>query len=66
MDTEYHVIALDPTPDLTPDTPAWKRYDDEIERRKIELGEIILKQAGDEHMARWFDVTKVVDKEQPK
>lgn len=62
-DTEYHVIALDPTPNLTPDTPAWKRYDDEIARREIDLGEIILKQASDEHFARWFDVTKIVDKE---
>lgn len=62
-DTEYHVMPLDPTPDLTPDTPAWKRYDDEIARREIDLGEIILRQASDEHMARWFDVTKVVDKE---
>ncbi len=62
-DTEYHVIALDATPDLGPATPAWKRYDDELDRRKIDLSDIILKQAGDEHMARWFDVTKNVDKD---
>lgn len=62
-DTDYHVIPLDPTPDLAPGTPAWKRYDDEIERRKIDLSEIILKQASDEHIARWFDPTKAIDKE---
>lgn len=62
-DTDYHIIPLDPTPDLAPGTSSWSRYDDELARREIDLSEIILKQASDEHMARWFDVTKNVDKE---
>lgn len=61
-DTEYHVVPLDPTPDLAPGTPAWQRYDEEIARRGIDLSEIIFKDASDDHIARWFDVTKVVDK----
>jgi hypothetical protein len=62
-DTDYHIMPLNPTPDLAPGTDAWKRYTDELERREIDLGEIILRQASDEHYARWFDPTKNVDKE---
>lgn len=62
-DTDYHIMPLNPTPDLAPGTPAWQRYTDEVERREIDLGEIILKQASDEHYARWFDPTKNVDKD---
>jgi hypothetical protein len=62
-DTDYHIMPLNPTPDLAPGTPGWERYESELKRREIDLGEIILKQASEEHYARWFDVTKNVDKD---
>lgn len=67
-DTEYQVLMLDPVDDtdgqpLKPGSPGWKRYDDVLAAREVDLVKIVLKQASDEHYARWFDRTKQVDKD---
>lgn len=59
---EYHTLAIDPIPGLAPGEEAWKRYTDELERREIDLEDIVLKQASAEHYAQWFDPTKKVEK----
>lgn len=60
---EYHVLPAEPVPGLMPGEEGWSRYTDELKRRKIDLAEIVLKQASDEWYARWFDVTKSVTKD---
>jgi hypothetical protein len=68
-ETEYHLLAADPIRDangketLNPSTPAWKRYTDALAERKIDLEQLVLGQASDEYYAKWFDVTKQVDKD---
>lgn len=67
-DTEYQVLAIDPTEEadgqiLKPGSPGWKRYEQVLADREVNLTEIVLKQASDEHYARWFDRTKQVGKD---
>lgn len=62
-DTDYHSLPLDPVPGVAPGTEAWQRYEQSLAERKISLEDIVLKQAGDEHYARWFDTSKEVSEE---
>lgn len=62
-DTEYHIMPVDKVPGLEPGTEKWKVYEDLLKEREIVLDDIVLKQASDEHYARFFDPTKTVDKD---
>lgn len=62
-DTTYGITAMDATPELAPGTEAWKVYEDVLAERGVDLEKIVIGQADDLYYARWFDVTKAVDKE---
>lgn len=59
----FDPFPLPATPDHAPGTESWKRYTDELERRKISLEELVLADASDEHIAKFFDPSKEVDRE---
>lgn len=71
-DTEYTVLAMDPAEEdgegtiLKPGSPGWQLYIDEMKRRDIDpdnqLEKLVMDQASEEHYARWFDPTKMVEK----
>jgi len=62
-DTTYNIMPMDRTEKLTPSTQAWQRYTNELTTREIDLDDLVLKQASDEHYALWFDKTKALDKD---
>lgn len=62
-DTTYSIMPLDKVPGLEPGTEAWKRFEQALKDREIDLDEIVMNQASDEWYAKWFDPSKSVDKD---
>lgn len=62
-DTAYGISQMDSTPEHAPGTASWEVYTNSLAKRGIDLEKTLVGLTSDEHYARWFDVTKSVDKD---
>lgn len=54
-DTEYRIVAHDPTPDHKPGTESWELYTLSLQDQGVNLDQIVAEKATDEFYGRMFD-----------
>lgn len=60
-DIDFQHVNLDPTPDLAPGTPSWKRYEDAMKDQGLDpesMAKWLGDRASDDYYATFFDPTK--------